>query len=399
MKALPPKARSFVLKIASRCNLNCSYCYVYNKEDTTWRERPKFMAPGTVQAILGRISSYAEKVGLSAVTITFHGGEPTLYGAERFSRLCDDIRIALPNTHVNFSMQTNGTLINERWASVLAEQRVSVGVSIDGPRDVHDANRVDHLGKGSYDRLIKGITSLKAVGIEPVALCVLPIGANPERVHSTMSRIGFSAVDYLFPDMGHDEHEETIRIHGETPVAEFLTPLLKLWLDDSSDAPVVRVFEQMAKLVLGGRSDRDTFGGGPQPYVFFETDGSIEGLDVLRLCGNGIASANLNAHRNEIEDYISSDKLPAIAFRGEIAPPENCSGCAELDTCSGGYLPHRYRLVAEGHPVDCFDNPSVWCADIKSLFAQIREALDVQPEETLRRTKALEAVAEKSCLV
>lgn len=81
-----------IVKIASRCNLNCSYCYVYNQADTSWRERPAVMSKETFAATVERIRRHTLLSGQQTVTIIFHGGEPTLAGSERFAWMCATAR-------------------------------------------------------------------------------------------------------------------------------------------------------------------------------------------------------------------------------------------------------------------------------------------------------------------
>src|SRR5687767_6805405 len=81
-----------IIKPASRCNLNCSYCYVYNKADSTWRDRPSLMSDATFHAAIRRTQQYCDLSGQKHVRVGFHGGEPCLLGAERFSRWCSKAR-------------------------------------------------------------------------------------------------------------------------------------------------------------------------------------------------------------------------------------------------------------------------------------------------------------------
>src|ERR1700736_2746420 len=135
----------FIVKVASRCNLNCSYCYVYNKADASWRTRPALMSETTFSATLARIRRHLERSGQQEVTILFHGGEPTLIGSARLASMCAAARERLSDlATVKLSIQTNGTRLNQDWAAVLRDNQVQVGISLDGPKEVNDAARVDH---------------------------------------------------------------------------------------------------------------------------------------------------------------------------------------------------------------------------------------------------------------
>jgi uncharacterized protein len=150
------KIAQVVLKLASRCNLNCSYCYVYNDEDTGFGSRPKMISDDIFDMTLSRIKDYCQLNAISDFALCFRGGEPTLVGLRRFRELVIRARRTLRQCLGGVSLQTNGTLINESWAKALKELGVGVSVSLDGPADVHDARRIYHRGGGSHSATVRG---------------------------------------------------------------------------------------------------------------------------------------------------------------------------------------------------------------------------------------------------
>jgi uncharacterized protein len=125
--------------------------------------------------------------------------------------------------------------------------------------------------------------------------------------------------------------------------------------------------------------------GGPQlHFLTVETDGSMQGLDLLRACEDGMTDMSLNVHEADFTQIAQASPFHAQVMSG-LPLPTGCHGCVEQDTCAGGHLANRYSR-ARG-----FDNPSVWCADLLKLFAHIRQRLDVSPEETVRRRADLAA--------
>ena len=164
----------FVLKTASRCNLNCSYCYVYNKGNDSWRGRPALMPDRVFAASVQRIRRYCERSGQHTVSVSFHGGEPCLIGPERFAQRCGRLRRELGDRdRLRLVLQTNGTLLNDEWAEVIKAYNVDVGVSVDGAQDVHDAHRVDHGGRGSYRRVRRGLAALTEADVPFSILSVI----------------------------------------------------------------------------------------------------------------------------------------------------------------------------------------------------------------------------------
>src|SRR5262245_36180499 len=109
-------ALDFSIKVASRCNLNCTYCYVYNKADTMWIDRPSIMPDETFFKSIDRIKEHCLLSGQKSVEITFHGGEPFLVGPKRMGRWCEHAKRVLGGTvDVHFTVQTNSTLVNDAW--------------------------------------------------------------------------------------------------------------------------------------------------------------------------------------------------------------------------------------------------------------------------------------------
>jgi uncharacterized protein len=380
----PSRSLAFVLKVASRCNLDCSYCYIYNHGDQTWRERPVFMSDAVVDAALDRIGHWCAESGQSKVNVTFHGGEPLLAGTTRIDRWCRRIRERLTGTaRVTFNLQTNATLLDERWTALFVEHDIDVGVSIDGPASVHDAMRVDRHGEGSHARVVQGIERLREGRVKMAALAVIQFGVDSIAVHRHITGLGFSNINYLLPDFTYETVAEVRRVHGPRPCADYLVPIFDEWWSNDTMATRIPLFIAVTRLVLGGRSNIDMVGNEPFGFVFIEPDGSIEDLDALRVCRHGMAGTGLNVFYHDVADVGELSPLHRAAMFDGLPVPTGCRPCPEASTCAGGYLPHRWS-AGRG-----FDNPSVWCADLMTLFDHVRERLGVDVEETDLRRRAL----------
>ena len=377
------KSMTFVLKVVSRCNLNCTYCYVYNKGDATWKDRPVVMREDVLERALDRIERWCDQTGQQDVRITFHGGEPLLAGRVRLDRWCRRIRDRLSGSaNVLFNLQTNGTLIDDAWASLFLENDIEIGVSIDGPAVVHDAARVDRRGDGSHDRVVQGINILQERGVTMGALAVIQFGADSLEIHRHIRSLGVRNMNYLLPDFTHDDVTEIRRAHGLTPCADYLVPVFdEWWFHDTMDINIP-LFIAITRLILGGRSNIDMVGNEPFGFLFIESDGAIEDLDALRVCRHGMAATGLSVFANDIAEIGLLSELHRAAMFDGLPVPTGCHTCPEATTCSGGYLPHRWSA-------ETFDNPSVWCADLLALFSHIRGRLEIDVEETDLRRQAL----------
>jgi uncharacterized protein len=352
------------------------------------------MSDEVFRAAVGRIREHCLLSGQGSVQVVFHGGEPTLAGVSRVEEWCRDAHSSLAGiARPYFAIQTNGTLIDEDWADLFEAQGMTVGISIDGPAEIHDVARVDHAGRGSYAAVLRGVETLRRRGIPVHFLCVIPLGADPLHVHRHFMKMGASSIDYLLPDHTYKTISAVRRIHGPTPCADFLIPIFDEWAMQGHPEFDIGILSNLARIVLGSDSKVDYFGNRPFRILFVDSSGEIEGLDVLRICKDGMARTGLNVLRDGFSRVATISNLHREATFDGIPIPTMCKNCDERDNCAGGYLPHRYSPERE------FDNPSVWCPDLLRLFAHIRRRLDCTVEETLLRRQILHELKRESGIV
>jgi uncharacterized protein len=365
---LPPVS-NVVLKVVAPCNLNCRYCYVYNGHDETWRDRPAVMDEAMARRVVARLVRHCDRWPGHRIAICLHGGEPLMLGRPRFRRMVELLREGLGDRLSTLNVQTNAVLLDAAWADLLAELKVTVGVSIDGPRKVHDAERFDHSGRGSHVRAVAGLRRLLAKGIDVSALCVVQPGASGEAVYRFLRSLGVRHIDFLLPDVPHDDWPARFGHLPRGAAGDYLIDAAKAWIEEDDPAVFVRFLSDVFGLVMGGAPRTDAFGGGAMPYVVIETDGAILANDALRSCAQGLDETGFNVVDHDLEALLGAPPLVRDLIAGAIPKPTACRSCPEFETCGGGYMPHRHSH-ARG-----FDNPSVWCADLLKLFAYARETL------------------------
>lgn len=357
---------TFLLKVASRCNLACDYCYVYFSADQSWHERPRFMSDEVVERLAERISEHAAVHCLPEVQIVLHGGEPLLLGGERLARLVDRLRARIP-IPITVGVQTNGTLLDEKLLHWLAPRKVKFGISLDGTRDMN-RRRVFHNGRPSFDHAIAGIEILRRIAPELWAglLVVVDLNHEPEVLYRFLVGLAPPSIDLVLPD--HHHVNPPPRPAGDLrkdAYGRWLSVVFDAWYRDAPEFRI-RYFEEILKLLLGGRSELETIGAAPADLVVVETDGQIEPVDTLKTAGRHVTDIGLDIFRHSFEDAI---RHPAILSRmGRSATLcHECRACPEVDICGGGYIPHRYG--ADGQ----FLHPSVYCEDLRFLISHIRE--------------------------
>ena len=381
---------SYVVKVASRCNLNCNYCYVYNKGDDSFRSQPPVMDRATVSALLSRVLTYNQEQKLRRVMFVFHGGEPLLAGEEFFRYFVREAAAVFRGrVKPSYSMQTNGTLLNQDWYALFRELKISFGVSLDGPPEVNDRSRVTHSGAGSYSQVRRALepalTDARLRRLFDGILTVIDLRADPIETYRHWREIGISRCDFLLPDGTHDNPPSGMS-GTETPYAEWLIRVFDEWFERQDTKLSIRIFENIISLLFDPQGGMDSLGGVKNGLLVIETDGGIEPVDVLKICGPAFTKLGLNVHRNEIRDAYSSN-LVQLYQQGEAKVCETCSACPALAVCGGGYLPHRYSRL------NGFSNPSVYCQDLMRLITHIRSRVLATNPAKLRRKLAMHPFA------
>jgi uncharacterized protein len=170
MAASVPDYHLLVKPAGAACNLGCRYCFFLSKEHLYPRESP-LMDEATLDAYLRQLM---ESSPGPQVEVSWQGGEPTLRGLDFFRRSVELAeRYRQPHQRVLHTIQTNGTLIDDEWATFLKENNYLVGLSIDGPRALHDAYRVSKQGEGTFDEVVRGWNCLRRHDVDTNILCTI----------------------------------------------------------------------------------------------------------------------------------------------------------------------------------------------------------------------------------
>ena len=203
-----------LVKTASRCNFDCSYCYVYRGPDTTWRLQPKRMGRDVLAAVRDRLVEQAERQE-TGFAIVLHGGEPLLLGFSELAELLRGLRARLSAERHPISIQTNGALLSGRHLDLFAETRTSVSVSIDGPPEVNDLARVDHRGESTYAATLQGVRRLASHSesgfLFAGTLSVVQPAVDAGGVYEFLKQLGTPSMDFLLQDGNHGKRASTAR--------------------------------------------------------------------------------------------------------------------------------------------------------------------------------------------
>ncbi|MEU1021400.1 FxsB family cyclophane-forming radical SAM/SPASM peptide maturase [Streptomyces sp. NPDC005904] len=365
----PAPFRTFILKVANRCNIDCDYCFVFNSKDQAARRLPARMSLAVVRAAARRINEHASAHRLRAVHVVLHGGEPLLIGVGHMAGLLQAVRDGMPaGTRVFFELQTNGTLLSDAWLDLLEQYEVAVGVSLDGPSLANDRHRLTHAGRSSTASAVRGIELLRSrPHLFAGLLAVVDLANDPVQVHDYLAAFQPPVIDFGLPHATHDD--PPYRAHPSVPAyGLWLSRVYDAWLARPEYGHSVRMLEDIAALSSGVRGSVETLGLAPPTSVVIESDGSIEAVDTLRSVEEGATRLGLDLLRHSFDDALSHPKL-LHRQHGTEALAEQCRACPLVDVCGGGYLPHRFS-EAQG-----YRNPSVYCADLEYLIRHVQGSL------------------------
>ncbi len=353
--------RQFIVKMHGRCNLACTYCYLYEGPDSGWRDRPAATPAAVLDATAARIAEHATRHALRDLALVLHGGEPLLAGAGTLAAFVARVRERVPaGSQVHATVQTNATLLTPERLAVLADGGIRVGISLDGGTAAHNRRRVDHAGRPSWPAAARGarLVAERFPASYAGVLTVVDPTLDPVETYESLLALRPPALDLLLPHgnwSAPPPHQSGAR-HGD-----WLCAVFDRWWDAGRREVRVRLFEECLALLLGLPAATEALGLAPFDAVVVETDGSIEQVDSLKSAYPGAARTGLDVFGNTFDEAL---RHPGVAARqaGAESLAEQCRACPLLRVCGGGHYAHRYRA---GHG---FRNPSVYCADLQRFI-------------------------------
>ncbi len=369
----PIPLTTFLFKIASRCNLDCDYCYVYHSSDTSWKRKPKFISKEVIDQGLFRIFEHAKANRLSEVTIILHGGEPLLAGLDLIEYIFESAtNLSKDICKVELGIQTNAVLLDEKTIEIFDKYGAAVGVSFDGNKEATDKHRVYRNRKSTFTAVEKAVSLLKIseAGRRIFAgfLSVIDVENDPIEVYKYLASHNPKNIDFLLPDATHDIYPPHKKNFTDTPYADWLIKIFDYWFNLPENSTRIKYFSNLISLIVGGKSETESLGISPVNIIIIEANGELEGVDTLKVAFEGAPALNNNIFNTSFDEILNN---PAILTRmqGVKSLAKVCQVCPLVDICGAGYIPHRYSNT------NGFNNPTVYCHDIAKLIMHIRKSV------------------------
>ncbi|WFU34870.1 radical SAM protein [Bradyrhizobium brasilense] len=352
-----------LVKVAARCNIDCSYCYWFR--DAAVYDKPKLMSAEVLQQLLLRLEQHVARYSLVDFPVILHGGEPLLWGVDNFHRFAEGCEGISSRTgcEIPIAVTTNGVLIDDEWLDCFEARNISVAISIDGPAHIHDAHRKTFQGTGTHAAVERAARMLVSRDIGVIALAVCNPAYAPKEYADFFAACGIANYDIMIPDATVDEKPSSI--------APFYNGLFDLWLEANRTKPTsnVRIISDMVAALIGNNAPTEGVGHKPVELCTVMTDGTVEAHDVLRIAGDGFTNTRFNIFDHAIDDVRTEPRWKA-ARDASVNLCEKCRQCKFMNACGGGYLPHRFSTK------NGFDNPSVYCDDLYSMFENMQSVLE-----------------------
>ena len=358
----PVPFRQFILKVHSRCNLSCTYCYVYEMAEQGWPSLPRRMDTAIAAKVADRIGEHARAHDLPSVEVILHGGEPLLAGAGWLTELARMLRARVP-AQVNIGVQTNGTLLRPRMLQTLKQLGIGIGVSLDGDAEATGRHRLYPSGRNSFDDVADGLRLLESPGFRESysgILCTIDVQNDPLATYEALLEFRPPAVDLLLP------HANWSCPPPGSGYADWLIAVFERWYSAPGQETRIRLFAELIQLVLGNPGAVEGLGLGPSTLIVVDTDGSIKQLDSLSSTYEGAAETGLHVSTDAFDAALGHPTTVARQI-GVDALSAQCQQCPVLRVCGGGLYPHRYRSGAG------FRHPSVYCADLMKLITHVSD--------------------------
>lgn len=322
---------SFLIKPASStCNMRCRYCFYADVAEHRETANHGIMDAATIQAVVDR----AFALGPDAeVTFAFQGGEPTCAGLDFFRSFCAYVDAHRAQQTVHLAIQTNGYVIDDTWATFLAQHGFLVGVSIDGYPEMHDWLRPDARGAGTMDRVLDAVAALRRAGADFNILTVLTdqLARHPQKLYRFYRQHKFDFVQLIPCLPGLDEASDEYSLEPES-FASFYKTFFRLWLEDfkRGERMSVTLFDNVIPLFAGMYPQQCGMLGACAPQFVVEGNGDVYPCDFYVLDRFRLG----NIRTDSLEDMATCDALRA--FLDE--PRRACSMCA---TCPFERICHK----------------------------------------------------------
>jgi len=373
--------------IGPLCNLNCEYCFYLEKQALFSTDEKYRMTDKVLSAF---VTSYISSQPTPIVEFVWQGGEPTLLGIDFFKRVIDLQKQFSGTKTITNSLQTNGTLLTAEWCEFLKKNNFMVGISLDGPKEIHDRYRCDRKGNGSFDQVMRGLKLLQDHKVEyNVLACVARETAkSPLDVYRFLRNVGVEFIQFTpVVERQSDSSGRQVGLRLAGPAAldkkdqyghvtpwsvipeeygDFLVAIYEEWVRRDVGSVFVMNFEWVLNAWIGNPSPVCIHAKQCGRSVVIEHNGDVFACDHCVYPEYKLG----NILSDTLPDMVAKSLQSGFGAAKETALPRWCKECEVLAACQGGCPKHRFETTY-------YDEPGLQylCAGYKKFFLHIRKYL------------------------
>jgi uncharacterized protein len=404
----PPSFHLLAKPTGSTCNIDCTYCFFLSKEALYPSEKHR-MSEATLRQYIRQL---LESHRTPEVTIAWQGGEPTLMKLEFFRRSLEIVEeYRRPGQIVRHTFQTNGILLDDAWCAFFKEHDFLVGLSVDGPREIHDTYRLDRQRRGTFDRVIKGWERLRAHGVDFNILCTVNAANEKhgaavyrffrDELHATWVQF-IPIVERATPEtldeanLGWSERKGrkrplytqtgnlvTERTVGGEQYGRFLVDVFEEWVRHDVGKMFVQLFDVTLEAYFGRHMlciHAPTCGRGP----------ALESNGDLYACDHYVEPRYKlgNIHETHMAELVASPAQVKFGQDKRDTLTKQCLSCTARPLCNGGCPKDRFALSHDGEA-----GQNYLCAGLFHFYSHTAPAMRMMAELLKRRHPPSEIMA------
>jgi len=347
----PPSLQAFHVMLKPRgpiCNLACSYCFYLHK-DALYPHAPFRMSDELLEAFT---LQYIQAQNVPEITFAWQGGEPTLMGLDFFHKAVDYQRkYRQPGQKINNSLQTNAVLLDDEWCQFFKQHNFLLGVSLDGPRELHDTYRVDKGGQPTFERVMQGVKYLQKYRVEyNILACVNDRTAQHplEVYHFLRDEVPATFLQFIpiVEKSTNPAHTVSPRSVMGSAYGHFLNTIFDEWVKNDVGKVFVQIFDVALAAWAGFRPGLCVHEATCGQALAMEHNGDLYScdhfVDSKHFLGNMIAQSLVELIHLPQQRQFGRDKKAAL--------PRQCRKCRVRFVCNGGCPKDRLLTTPDGEP-------------------------------------------------
>lgn len=349
------------------CNFRCKYCYLHNSTKLLSKKL-------SAEFICNFLHQLIDSVGVKnkQITLIWHGGEPLLWGIDNYRKVFEFIKTNLPKQDIKHSLQCNLSLLDDAYIELFKQYNVKIGFSLDGQKEINDAQRIYPNGKGTSEIVLEKLELCREHNLQIgcVTVCSRKHIRKIKQLYHFMNSLKLNfKLNPLF------ETGEAITIRDEFSItameyADMMIELFDICMQDSNNCIVEENLLEMGSAVATGVTEHCLFGYNCQDnFMAIAPTGDV--MPCGRFCDNDLLHYSYgNLYEESLADILPRIKQSEIYKRAEHIAASGCAKCKWYNICHGGCMHDGF--LASGD----FKHKTFLCSAYKKIFAHIEKRLN-----------------------